>query len=549
MKTNRKIEFFSETVLTILVSIVTLLLQAISFATTWSGSRVYLEGVFPYASLLFATSIQATAYFFSNSLRNKVSALKVVAMLVALCCSTYYSYIGIYNSVNSPERFLQERYVQIEEELNRRYDAGLEENIGNVREVLGDATTQITATYIRLVSESANMEACRVALAEESKSYVGGMKAPKQSDYEEYEDYVAAYNAYVSGRAEGSNAEREAVRQGILDTYGFASMEELQTAEAENAASISTLKAALGIEEEQQEEVSVQGMVAGLDSKLSVAVENSMLGVEFGSTDVAGLNTLMQAARVCGYDKASVADILSVVKRAADITKEPLMKSYSKLVASLEGEVVTAANTMNLKSAMDSEILTALLKMNSLLSEEEQLDVSDEQYRITDLYLVPVNAIRDTATRMTAFFCLLVAALIDALSLLFAVSLRKRKPLWKRSSLVFTRMEDYIPQIYASLPKEQEAVSVLTDFIMLFEPSPETECDGYIMCAKLQEVREYYPLVALLCQVNLAKVVSESIFKPECEEGELLLLRARFVFWLNAEISENRICDRRKKTA
>ncbi|MBE5874674.1 MAG: hypothetical protein E7287_09775 [Lachnospiraceae bacterium] len=540
MKTNRKIEFFSETVLTILVSIVTLLLQAISFATTWSGSRVYLEGVFPYASLLFATSIQATAYFFSNSLRNKVSALKVTAMLVALCCSTYYSYIGIYNSVNSPERFLQERYVQIERDLTGKYDAESEELMGVIREALSDASTQITANNIRLNKERENIDACREALAEEGKSYVGGMKAPKQSDYENYEDYVAAYNAYVSGRAEGSNAEKETVRKGILENYGFADMAGLQTAEAENTAEMSTLKAALGMTEEQ-EEVTVQGRVAELYTKLSVAADNAMLGVAFGSTELENLNTLMQAARLCGYDKISYADIMKAVSRVADVAREPLMKNYSELVAALEGGRVTASNTMSLKSSMDAEILSALLKI--------KLPAGDERYQITDLYLVPVKALQDTGTRMTAFFCLFVATLIDALSLLFAVSLRKRKPLWKRRSLVFTRMEDYIPQIYASLPKEQEAVQVLTDFLKLFEPSPETECDGYIMCAKLQKVRDYYPLVALLCQVNLAKVVSESIFKPESEEGDLLLLRARFVFWLNTEINENRICDRRKKTA
>ena len=130
MNRSKEITIFSENALTILVSVVTLLLQIISFATTWSGSRIYLEGVFPYASLLFAVAIQATAYFFSNSLREKVTVLKVTAMLVAMCCSTYYSYIAIYNSVNSPVRFLQESYVQIEEELTGSYDAGLEECIG-----------------------------------------------------------------------------------------------------------------------------------------------------------------------------------------------------------------------------------------------------------------------------------------------------------------------------------------------------------------------------------------------------------------------------------
>lgn len=542
MKTNRKIEFFSETVLTILVSIVTLLLQAISFATTWSGSRVYLEGVFPYASLLFAASIQATAYFFSNSLRNKVSVLKVTALLVAMCCSTYYSYIGVYNSVNSPERYLQERYVQMEEELTGQYGAEAEERIGDVREALSDAVTQITSTYIQLNEERGNMDACREALAEGSKSYVGGMKAPKQSDYENYEDYVEAYNAYVAGRAEGSNAEKEAVRKGILETYGFADMTGLQAAEAANAAEVSTLKAALGMTEmQEQEEITVQDVVMPLYAKLTVAVDNAMLGVAFDSTEIGEVNTLMQTARFCGYTGMSVTDIVKTVSRVAEITKEPLMKTYSELIATLDGGRVTAANTMQLKSDMDTEILSALLKM--------RLPIDDERYRLTDLYLVPVKALQDTGTRMTAVFSLFVAALIDALSLLFAVSLRRRKPLWKRKSLVFAGMDDFTPQIYASLPKDREQSCALADFLSWFEPSPETECDGYIMCAKLEEVKEYYPLVALLCQVNLAKVITESMLNPDGGERELLLLKARFVFWVNSQIDESRSSERRKRTA
>ena len=101
-KSKRRLSLFGDSALVVLISIVTLLLQSISFATTWNGSKIYLEGVFPYASLLFAVAIQATAYFFSNSLRSRLSFLKMAALCAALCCSTYYSYIGIYNSVNSP---------------------------------------------------------------------------------------------------------------------------------------------------------------------------------------------------------------------------------------------------------------------------------------------------------------------------------------------------------------------------------------------------------------------------------------------------------------
>lgn len=473
-------------------------------------------------------------------------------MLVAMSCSTYYSYIGIYNSVNSPARFLQERYVQIAEELTGRYDAGLEENIGMVREAVNDAASQVTVRYTLLSKERENLEACRVALSEEGDSYAEGMRAPRQAAYENYEDYVAAYNAYIAGISAGSNTEEQAGRAGVLSSYGFASIEELQEAEAENAAALSALNAALGVTDVQA--VSTEDNTSSVDSpaildaisdisvNLSLAIDEAMMGQEFDSEDSARLNRLLQAARLCDYELLSVADIMNIVNRAAEITKEPLLAEYAELVSALEEGRVTDANTMELKSAMDSEILTALLKLNSLLPSGEQISLSDSEYVITDLYLIPVQALRDPTTKMTALFCLGVAALIDMLSVLFAISLRKRKPLWKRHTLVFCNQEDYAPQIYASLPAMMKPDQAFAEFLSRFVPSPETECDGYMMRANMKDLNGYYPLVALLCQINLAKLVPEGLLTEEAsEDEEMLLLKARFVFWANSMIYEEKV--------
>lgn len=143
---------FSEKALVALISLVTLLLQLISFATTWQGSQIYLEGVFPYASLYFAVAVQSVSYFFSNSLRNRIRPLKIIALCMALCCSTYYSYIGIYNSVNSPTSYLQEHYVQIAQRLTQSYQSELEENLAEARTAIGNATSLVTEKYTVLSS-------------------------------------------------------------------------------------------------------------------------------------------------------------------------------------------------------------------------------------------------------------------------------------------------------------------------------------------------------------------------------------------------------------
>lgn len=527
-KTNNKpifkIALFSETALVILVSIVTLLLQSISFVTTWNGSKIYLEGVFPYASLLFAIAIQATAYFFSNSLRTRIRPLKVIALCAALCCSTYYSYIGIYNSVNSPVSYLQENYVRISQELTDLYEAKLEERLSSSREAVGTATTLVTAHYTSLLSEQQQMEACRKALNDVQISYTDNMRPPVLSSYENYEDYAAAYQAYIKGASQGSNAENAASREGVLAAYGFSSVEELNSAEAENMAELSALETAMdGVRSTQ----------------LNTAISSCSAGQPLSAEDVASLNQLFQAASLCGYNGMPLAEILSTLNLCADVTASYFMKDYFALTATLPESTVTSANTMDFKNAMDSELLSALLKINSLLPEAEQISFTDMRYQITDLYLIPVQALRNPDTGTTALFCLAVAALIDALSLLFAVSLREKKPLWKKQALLFGNLEDYAPYIYGALPADCEPTDALADFINTFIPSPQTEQDGYMMQADVAVTNRYGALAALLCQLNLAKIVP-SEFADSSNPSEILLLKARFVFWANSVIYEER---------
>lgn len=549
MKSQKhNLQLFSEASLVILISLVTLLLQAISFATTWNGSKVYLEDIFPYASLAFALAIQATAYFLSNSLRTKVSLLKCAALLAAICCSTYYSYIGIYNSVNSPASYLQQHYAQITDELTGLFDTELEKGIAEAREVVNDAASHITARYASLTSEQANISACKEALSSTDTSYSDGLRAPRQSAYENYEDYVAAYNAYIAGMAQGNTTETEAVKTQVLYSYGFSSMEDLYAAEIENIAALRALEAALQTTDTAgntgaltstgtslSPDADALTYVVRMQQDLNTAIEEATLGIPFDNTDTVSLNSLLQAAKLCGYT-GDIAAVQSSIHQTAKASATPLLADFATLTASLPEGRVTSATVMELKASLDSEILTAILTINSLLPKTAQLSVTDSRFLITDLYLVPIEALKSTNTRLTAVFCLAVAALIDMLSVLFAVSLRKHKPLWERRTLLFSHFEDYAPQIFASLPAEESAAVSLCQFLAFFRPSPETEGDGYMMQADVAAIKDYYPLVALLCQLNLAKIVPAGFLEGA---EETLLIKARFIFWCNEIIYEN----------
>lgn len=527
---RKHFSLFAEKPLILLVSVVTLLLQLISFATTWNGSKIYLEGIFPYASLFFAVAVQATAYFFSNSLRRKVNILKLIALFTALCCSTYYSYIGIYNSVNSPVTYLQERYVTITRDLTQSYDKEIETTLTEIQDLINNASSLVIVNYTELMGVQQNINDCRNALENIEISYIDNMRAPSKSSYENYEDYAAAYQAYIETISQGSTTENAALRDQTLSAYGYSTVDALHQAEQQMQAGQSALQAALGTTDYITETVS------DISLELTTALTDVAEGIPFSANNTANLNRLLQAARLCGLNE-SPSQAINALKQCADAGATPLMRDYTQLVTTLPEKMVTDANTMTLKALMDAEILTAILKLNNLLPNSRQLAPTDALYSITDLYLIPLKALQDTSTQTIAALCLAIAALIDSLSVLFALSMRPRKPLWKRRMLTLCHMDDFETAILASLPAKTSPVHALEDFMAHFTPSPETESDGYMLRAELNSLTKYSGLCALLCQLNLAKVIPAGYLE---NENRLLLLKARFVFWSGNMIYEER---------
>lgn len=535
-------QLFSEPGLVVLVSLITLLLQIISFATTWNGSRVYLEGVFPFASLLFAIAIQTTAYFFSNSLRTKVSALKVLALGMALCCSTYYSYIGIYNSVNSPATYLQQNYVRICDELNDIYEETLEENLSRAQSCVDTAFSQITTVYTALESEQSTILACRGELSDTEISISSGMRPPRRDSYENYEDYVAAYNAYIAGMASGTGVEQNASQSNILNSYGFSDIERLNEAERDNNARIRAMEAVL--DGSGNSSVSFRESLSDLYLAVSDTISGASLGQSPDNRFSTQLNRLFHLAQLDGNapshstpETDSAADIVNTLRQCATAASSPLLTDYGTLILSLEGGSLTDANLSELKSAMDREILNALIGINSLLPDTERIASTDPRFVITDLYLIPIQALTDESTRTTALFCFAVAALIDTLSVVFAVSLKGKKPLWKKHFLLRLDMEELAPYLCAALPQSASTGFALADFLSHFVPSPDTESDGYMLRGIMDTLDGYYPLTALLCQLNLAKILPPGFHQ---NEEECLLLKARFVLWANTLLQGER---------
>lgn len=527
---GRRRGFFGEENLLRLVAFVTLLLQAISFITTLQGATVFLGGIFVLAPLFFALAVQATAWFLAGSLRVRITPLRCVALGMALCCSTYYSYVGIYNTVDPPAMYLSAEYAQVRSELDGAYAARRTQAFRTAQDQINAMVSGLAGQYSLLEQESARLAACAKELEEVSAEYSGGLRAPSRSSYANYEDYVAAYNAYLASVTENSSAEQAAARQAILARYGFDSESALAGATAQNASDLSAFEAAAAELGGEGETVAAQleSARAFLLDALTAAEAESTL-----SSDArAALGRLVQLASAQAGSTLTTDGLLRPVDAAMTGSGEGLMASFDELAAQLEGGRVTRANAQEMKTLLTSEILNAVLRVNEV-ADEEVLQADDPALQITDLHLKPLLALTAPAQRGMALFCLFLAALMDGLTLVFSIACRRRPTLLKARSprrLLAENGDALAVQICACLPAGRDPMDELELFLSRFSASPDTLAEGYSLAAPRQELTAYERLCALLCQAGLASI------RPAGEngaDGEAVLLRSDFLLFAN----------------
>ena len=530
MLLGRRRGFFGEENLLRLVTFVTLLLQAISFITTLQGATVFLGGIFVLAPLFFALAVQATAWFLAGSLRVRITPLRCVALGMALCCSTYYSYVGIYNTVNPPAMYLSAEYAQVRSELDSTYAARRTQAFRTAQDQINAMVSDLSGQYSLLEQESARLAACAKELEEVSAEYSGGLRAPSRSSYANYEDYVAAYNAYLASVTENSSAEQASARQAILTRYGFDSESALAEATAQNASDLSAFEAAAAELGGEGETVAAQlesSRAFLLDALTAAETEGSL------SSDArSALGRLVQLAAAQTGSTLSTDDLLRPVDAALTGSGEGLMASFDELVAQLEGGRVTRANAQEMKTLLTSEILNAVLRVNEV-ADEEVLQADDPALQITDLHLKPLLALTVPTQRGMALFCLFLAALMDGLTLVFSIACRRKPTLLKARSprrLLAENGDALAAQVCACLPAGRDPMDELELFLSRFSASADTLAEGYSLAAPRADLAVYERLCALLCQAGLA-----SIRPAQGNEaaGETVLLRSDFLLYAN----------------
>ncbi len=516
---------FREGALMVVAAVVSLLLQIISFFTTLDGAGVYFADTFRYAPLLFAIAVQSVVYFLENALRSRITFLKVLALLMAMCCSSYFSFVGIYNNVNPPTQYLQRTYDTYASELTEIRDSKLSEGSGSYILAADNAVNYIISRYTMLNSERETLEKLSEEISASKAEAVNGMTAPKRSDYEEYEDYAKAYAAYIAGFSQGSTAEQQAKLQALVNKYGITDVSQITERTAELTAKISL----------------IEGTVSAFGgADFYSRAERMRTKVSRG--DEAAVSTLNALYMSLSGRNAEIPQYISADSIALSLPEYSEFSAESPAVVreKLSGVISAAVNTLKTAGC----------------------EVDGEDYTFENIYTLPIYAVMSGNFGADAAVSLILAVLVDVLSLVFAmIFVRGRSVLAARNTeqaivgdnSLFERNIATAVRLsmaaegrsFSEQPEFSEIADRLADFVARFRAVDFAADKGYTLCAARAELPDYEPLTAFLCQFGLAKMLSpqeHSLLTGGETSEEAVLLKTKFLLWVSekADFSDKR---------
>ncbi len=577
---------FNKTSLAWLIVLVTLLLQLISLATTYKGSIVYFGGInLPFnlsAPLLFALSIQLIVFCVSHTLRSNFRKGFLIVLILATLCSTYFSYIGIYNYINSPLNYLEERYTQINSNISDKYETLRETNKSSITKTMLNLINDLSTSYASLSMEVDNNNKLSEDIANISidnniiNSQTNSVSKPNINNYgdnlDQYYSDMAKYNAAIGNMITDSTKQDSSLKNELYNAQvnsilGGKSLDEF------TAESIDTKS-----KKEQLEKgvntsytlISSEENSLTIDEKLLKIqdyCQNYIQGIngdkDIFTTILLNLNSQILIIK----NESSIDNLQTQINEFLILNKKDLdiMKSFSDLKSIVytnstgnnysNNVTLTEENAMELYSLMNSEVKSALYTLNHISSNTEKINSNNEDYIIHNLYVLPVlNLFTLNEEISMSWFCLIFAILIDGLTIIFAIMEGKEKtPLFAKSTKeVVGRSKDSIENLLMlSLlssdidSRDEERVEKillkLKNFVSSFNLLTEALENGYSMYCPLSSLEEYQGFLATLCQFNLATIISskELFFNdqtPDIQDENFVLIKSKFMIWANDKI-------------
>lgn len=577
---------FNKTSLAWLIVLVTLLLQLISLATTYKGSIVYFGGInLPFnlsAPLLFALSIQLIVFCVSHTLRSNFRKEFLIVLILATLCSTYFSYIGIYNYINSPLNYLEERYTQINSNISDKYETLRETNKSSITKTMLNLINDLSTSHASLSMEVDNNNKLSGDIANISidnniiNSQTNSVSKPNINNYgdnlDQYYSDMAKYNAAIGNMITDSTKQDSSLKNELYNAQvnsilGGKSLDEF------TAESIDTKS-----KKEQLEKgvntsytlISSEENSLTIDEKLLKIqdyCQNYIQGIngdkDIFTTILLNLNSQILIIK----NESSIDNLQTQINEFLILNKKDsdIMKSFSDLKSIVytnstgnnysDNVTLTEENAMELYSLMNSEVKSALYTLNHISSNTEKINSNNEDYIIHNLYVLPVlNLFTLNEEISMSWFCLIFAILIDGLTIIFAIMEGKEKtPLFAKSTKeVVGRSKDSIENLLMlSLlssdidSRDEERVEKillkLKNFVSSFNLLTEALENGYSMYCPLSSLEEYQGFLATLCQFNLATIISskELFFNdqtPDIQDENFVLIKTKFMIWANDKI-------------
>ncbi len=526
---------FSEQALAIAAALVSLFLQIISFFTTWDGAKAYFEATFAYAPLLFAVAVQTVVYFLENTIRRSVSFAKIVALTLAICCSSFFSFVGIYNNINSPYQYLEQTYSGYTKQLAAEHERLSQAGQDSYRQSVNSAVSRIVKDYTSLVSERATLQQLSEEIANTDAEHSYTLTPPKRSDYEEYEDYAAAYSAYIASISQGSTVEEQAQLTAILNKYGISDPSQITEKTAQLTSVISLIEgtaASYGGEAYSALELMRNRALAG-DSTAAQRIENLYIGV---------------AGEQCNIPEYSEGYAFA-------------LPEYSTLAGDSPAAVVRERLSVEISSAVDD--------INAVGG-----TLSADDYQFQNIYTLPIHAVISGDFGADALVSLLLAVLVDVLSLLFAMIFVRSKSvlaatstgqavssnsaLFEQNVITALRLGISAEQGGFAQPYDLEEITErLAEFINCFHAADHAAKQGYTLAADKASLGRFEALTAFLCQFGLARSVSAAEMKlltGDESSTDSVLLKTKFLLWVTEKcggeaIPQSRTAKRSKASA
>ncbi|MGL6173938.1 MAG: hypothetical protein ACRC1P_04950 [Cellulosilyticaceae bacterium] len=580
---------FNPTTLAWLVVLVTVFLQLISLATTYEGSKVYFGGVaLPLglsAPLLFALSIQLIVFCMSHTIRRHFKFWLVMILIMATLCSTYFSYIGIYNHINSPIDYLEERYQQIYGNITKQYQLVIDQADNNMKEYIFDLVGELSTTHTALTKQAEENEVLNQKIqgikvdTGKINPQTNALKKPNIYNYgddlDRYYADMAKYNAAVGNMITDTTKQDADLKNQLYENevkalLGGKTKDDFMSESIQVQTSKEQMEKVINamyklITEVQENSTFDEQLMSIQEYCLNFIIQQEGKK-EIFSTVLTNLYTVVEGLEV----KKDFSDfktdlgnfmILSqneaVMMKDLQAIKEQVYKEAYDIEVSNQEVYLAEKDAMLLYTKMQSELKSAAYLLNQMEGLEEPIHLNDEKYMIHNLYVLPINnLLQSNDAQAMSWFCLGFAVLIDGLTLLFSLMQgREKTPLFAKNNkdivgkskeaieelLLATIIENHVKGTDGDVV--ENALLQLERFLRRFELMPEGMESGYSMWCPMNKLEEYNVFLAILCQFNLANILSREdiiLLKKEEEvtEERYVLIRTKFIIWAKQKIAD-----------